>query len=128
MHVRLRVEIVALAALLIWGSGYLLAAARYGRPKTVLHVVVLKWKPGTTAEQRRAVLDGVQQMAARIPGIRNIWLTPVRIGSLDYNAAFAIEFADRAAAERYATHPAHQAWAALEQAARATSLNVQLTN
>jgi hypothetical protein len=128
MHVRLRVEIVALAALLIWGSGYLLAAARYGRPKTVLHVVVLKWKPGTTAEQRRAVLDGVQQMAARIPGIRNIWLTPVHIGSLDYNAAFAIEFADRAAAERYATHPAHQAWAALEQAARATSLNVQLTN
>jgi hypothetical protein len=128
MHLRLRVETAVLVGLLLWGSGYGLAAARYGRPKTVLHVVVLKWKPGTTAEQRRAVLEGVQQMAARIPGIRNIWLTPLRIGSLDYNAAFAIEFADRTAAERYASHPAHQAWAALEQAARATSLNVQLTN
>lgn len=128
MNILLRTAGTLVAVVGLFGSGYALAAYRYGRPKTVLHVVILKWKPGTSPAQRQQVIEGVARMAATIPGIRNIWLTPVRIGSLDYNAAFAIEFADRAAAERYASAPTHARWAELEQAARASSLNVQLTN
>jgi len=101
---------------------------RFGMPKTVLHVVIIRWKPGTTAAQKQAVIDGVREMAARIPGIRNIWVKPARVGSLTWNAAFAIEFADRAAADRYANDPAHAAWAKIEEAVRANSLNVQITN
>ncbi|HEV2386418.1 MAG TPA: Dabb family protein [Candidatus Acidoferrales bacterium] len=123
-----RTIVLMAAALVVFGGGYAAGANRYGTPKTLLHVVIIQWKPGTTAAQKQQVLEGVRQMAARIPGVRNVWLKPARMGSLQWNAAFAIEFDSAAAADRYANAPAHQAWSQMEDAVRAASLNVQVTN
>lgn len=117
-----------IALLAIFASGYAAGVNRFGMPKTILHVVVIQWKPTTTPAQKRAVIDGVRQMAARIPGIRNVWLKPVRIASMKWDTAFAIEFSSHAAADRYASDPTHAAWAKLEQTARLDSLNVQIGN
>jgi antibiotic biosynthesis monooxygenase (ABM) superfamily enzyme len=128
MKSRLRTILAFTAILVIFAAGYAAGANRFGMPKTILHVVIIRWKPGTTAAERQKVIDGVREMAASIPGIRNIWIKPARMASLKWNAAFVIEFANRAAAARYADAPSHKAWAKLEEAVRADSLNVQVTN
>ena len=85
------------------------------------------WRDATP-EQRQAVLDGVEKMAADIPGIKNVWTKSIRVQPRDFNAAFAIEFEDQAAADRYAKHPAHEAWNKIYQPVRAESRSQQVTN
>jgi hypothetical protein len=128
MTPKFRTVILILAILGVFSAGYTAGVNRFGMPKTVLHVVIIQWKPTTTPEQKKEVIDGVRKMAASIPGIRNIWVKPVRMASLKWNYAFAIEFADRAAIRRYANDPTHAAWAKLEEVARLSSLNVQIGN
>jgi hypothetical protein len=89
----------------------LFAAARPAqRPKTVIQMVTIKWTAEAAPELRRAALDGVEKMAAEIPGVRNVWLRTIRVQPRDFLTAFAIEFEDQPSAERYARHPAHEAW------------------
>lgn len=128
MKLLMRMALALCAALLVFSAGYAAAVNHYGMPKTLIHVVIIQWKPTTTMAERQKVIDGVKQMAASIPGIENIWIKPVRIASLTWNTAFVIEFANQAAANRYASSPVHAAWSKLEQAARQDSLNVQVSN
>ena len=128
MKSRLRGFLILIALLSVFTVGYAAGLNRFGMPKTILHVVIIQWKPGTSAADRQKVIDGVREMAVRIAGIRNIWIKPVRIGSLRWNTAFAIEFENQAAANRYANDPNHAAWDKLEEATRADSLNVQISN
>lgn len=128
MTSKFRTVILILAILGVFSAGYAVGVNRFGMPKTVLHVVIIQWKPTTTAAQKKEVIDGVRKMAASIPGIRNIWVKPVRMASLKWNYAFAIEFANRTAISRYANDPTHAAWAKLEEMARLDSLNVQIGN
>jgi Stress responsive A/B Barrel Domain len=117
----------ATAAALFFG-GYAAGQNRYGTPKTIIHVVTIQWKPGTTPAQQKEVLDGVRRMAAEIPGIKNVWLKPERVQPRGYDAAFAIEFEGRAAADRYAESPVHKAWDQQYLAIRQASFNVQVGN
>lgn len=128
MKHRLRTILALTAILIVFAAGYAAGANRYGMPKTVLHVVIIQWRPGTSAADRQRVIEGVRRMAAELPGIRNIWIKPVRMASLKWNAAFVIEFDNQAAADRYAASAAHKAWAQLEESMRADSLNVQVSN
>jgi hypothetical protein len=123
-----RTLLLLVAILAFFSAGYAAGLNHFGMPKTIVHVVIIQWKPTTTAAQRQAVINGVRNMAEHIPGILNIWLKPVRVASLTWNYAFVIEFANQAAANRYATAPIHRAWSKLEQAARLDSLNVQVSN
>ncbi len=123
---KMAATVVAAAAL--FGTGILVGANKYGKPATVLHVVTVKWTAEATPEQRQAAIEGVERMAVDIPGIKNIWLKPVRVQPRDYNAVFAIEFEDQAAADRYAKHPAHDAWNKIYLPIRAESRSQQVTN
>ncbi len=120
--------LLVLAVVGVFSAGYAAGVNHFGMPKTIVHVVIIEWKPSTTAAQKKAVVQGVRTMAEQIPGIENIWVKPVRVASLKWNYAFAIEFANQAAANRYASAPSHSAWAKLENAARLDSLNVQIGN
>ena len=51
---------------------------RYAKPATIIHVVTLFYKDGTTEAQKKAVLDGVEKMAGEIPGLKNIWLKGIK--------------------------------------------------
>jgi len=118
---------VVIAAAL-FGAGVMTGANTFGTPSTILHFVTLKWKVDATEEQKQAALDSVKQMAAQIPGIRNVWTKTVRVQPRDYSAVFAIEFEDKAAADRYASHPAHSAWEKIYLSARQESRSNQATN
>jgi hypothetical protein len=97
-------------ALALLGAGMLIGAKTYQRPKTLIQVVTIKWTADAAPEQRRAALEGVEKIAAEAPGVRNVWLRSIRVQPRDFMTAFAIEFEDQASAERFARHPAHEAW------------------
>jgi hypothetical protein len=113
---------------IIFLAGVAVGQQKFGTPKTVLHVVALKWKADATDEQKQKALDGIKEMAATIPGIRNIWLKTDRVQPREYSAAFAIEFESRAAADAYAEHPAHEAWYEIYMPIREESRSYQITN
>ncbi|HEV2224428.1 MAG TPA: Dabb family protein [Candidatus Acidoferrales bacterium] len=117
-----------LAAFAVAAGGYALGSNRYGQPKTIIHLVVVKWKPGVTDAQKQQVLDGIKKMAAETPGIENIWVKPARVQPRDFSTAFVIEFKDRAAADAYAESAAHKAFDDMYVPLRADSLSIQVTN
>ena len=118
----------ALFALALFASGYVAGQNRFGQPKTILHVVELKWNPTATDADKQAAIEGVKEMATKIPGIKNIWIKGERMQPRDFNAAYAIEFRDRAAADAYAESPVHAAWEVKYVPLREASVSIQVTN
>src|SRR5579863_856083 len=108
----------ALAALSLFASGYVAGQNKFGQPKTIIHMVILKWRPGVADADKQRALEGVKEMAAKVPGIKNIWIKADRIQPRDFNAADA-----------YAESPLHQEW---EQKyyvpIRDVSISEQVTN
>lgn len=101
---------------------------RFGQPKTILSISLLKFRPGVSDADKRDAIDGVRTLAGQIPGIKNIWLKTSRMQPRDFDAAFVIEFVSRDAADDYAESPLHDAWSKKLQLIRETSLSPQVTN
>jgi hypothetical protein len=116
-----------LAAALFTG-GYVAGQARFGQPKTIIHIVEIKWNPGISEVDKQRVLQGVKDVAAKVPGVKNVWLKADRLEPRDFNAAFAIEFQSREAADAYAESAAHDAWDRQYVPLRAASVSIQVTN
>jgi hypothetical protein len=104
------------------------AQNKFGQPKTVLHVVVYKFKDATSENERQKALDGIKDLARKIPGVKNIWLKTNRNQIRDFSGVYAIEFTSAEAAADYAESPAHEAWAKQWEALRENSLSFQVTN
>ncbi|HYL68518.1 MAG TPA: Dabb family protein [Candidatus Limnocylindria bacterium] len=117
-----------LFALALFSGGYLAGQNKFGQPKTVLHLTIIKWNSSASDADKERALQGVKEMAAKIPGIKNVWIKADRIQPRDFNAAFAIEFKDRDAADNYAESPIHKAWSDQYQLLRAASISEQITN
>ena len=112
----------------VFQAGVAYGQAKYGTPKTVLHVVAGKWKADATDEQKKAALDGLRTMLGQLPGVKNVWLKADRVQPREYHYAFAVEFENREAADAYANHPAHEEWYKVYQPIREESRSQQLTN
>jgi len=104
------------------------AQNKFGQPKTVLHVVVYKFKDATSENDRQKALDGIKDLARKIPGVKNIWLKTNRNQIRDFSGVYAIEFTSPETAADYAESPAHEAWAKQWEALRENSLSFQVTN
>lgn len=128
-------------ALLALGAVAGYAANKYSKPKSIIHVVTLYYKDGTTDEQKKAVLDGIEKMASEVPGMKNIWLKSVKVqgaymekqpdGSMKnrpFTDAFVMEFESDAAFQAYANHASHKAWEELYTKVRARSTTHDITN
>ena len=120
--------VAAVVSLALFASGYVAGQNKFGQPKTIIHVVEIKWVPGTPQAEREQVLAGIKDMAGKIPGIKNIWTQTDRVEPRDFNAAYAIEFQNRAAADAYAESPIHQAWVNKYVPLRFASVSIQVTN
>jgi len=99
-----------------------------GQPKTVIHVVVYKWKDGVSEADKERVLAGIVEMGRKIPGIRNVWIKTQRSQLQDMDGVFAMEFASAEAAADYAESPLHEAWSKKWLELRQNSLSFQATN
>jgi aminopeptidase N len=122
------VAMAFMTLVLVFLAGVAVGQNQYGQPMTVMHVVALKWKADATEEQKQRAIQGIKDMAAAIPGIKNVWLKPDRVQPQAYSAAFAIEFESRAAADAYAEHAAHETWYEIYLPVREESRSVQITN
>jgi hypothetical protein len=118
-----------------------LAANKYNRPKSVLHVITVSYKDGTTDEQKKAVLDATEKMASEVPGLKNLWLKGIKVqGSFTekladgstvnrmFTDAIVMEFEDEAAFKAYENHPAHRAWEKVYGEVRGRSSTHDITN
>lgn len=85
-----------------------LAAAE--KPKSVIHVVTLRWKEGSTKEQIDGALKALENAATKYPGITRLWLRPISvqgapIGKCDecrpVTHAFVMEFESEDALKKY---------------------------
>jgi Stress responsive A/B Barrel Domain len=112
----------------LFASGYLAGQNRFGQPKTIIHLVEVKWNPGVTDAQKQDVVEGLKEVAAKLPGIKNLWLKADRLEPRDFSWAYAIEFRDRDAADAYAESAVHEAWEKRYVPLRYTSYSVQVTN
>jgi stress responsive alpha/beta barrel protein len=101
---------------------------RYGQPKTVLHVVIYKFRDTVSNNDREIAINGIKDMASKIPGIKNIWLKTERNQIKDFSGVYAIEFTSPDAAADYAESPVHDAWSKQWQAERENSLSFQISN
>ena len=122
---------VIFAAGIAAGSLHARAAAvqnRFGQPKTVLHVVVYKFKDSVSNNDREKAINGIKDMAGKIPGIKNVWLKTARNQIKDFSGVYAIEFTSAEAAADYAESPVHEAWSKTWQEQRENSLSFQVTN
>jgi hypothetical protein len=81
-----------------WRTRIVEAQNRFGQPKTVLHVVVYKWKNFASQDDKDQAIKGIKTLAAQIPGIKNVWLKTQRNQIRDFDGVYAIEFASPEAA------------------------------
>ncbi|MBI3403917.1 MAG: Dabb family protein [Acidobacteria bacterium] len=128
MKSKVRMAGWVIAAASLFGAGYAAGGNQFGMPKTVISVSLIKWKEGVSETDKIKVIKGVKKMAMEIPGIKNIWITPLRMQPRDFHTAFVIEFADKEAAIRYAEHPIHEWWMKTYVPIRETSISPQITN
>ena len=101
---------------------------RFGQPKTVLHVVLYKFKDNTSNFDRENAINGIKDMAGKIPGIKNIWLKTERNQVKDFSGVYAIEFTSPDAAADYSESPVHEAWSKKWQELRENSVSFQISN
>lgn len=111
-----------------WHARSVEAQNRFGQPKTVIHMVVYKWKNTVSQDDKDQALAGIKAMAAKIPGIKNIWLKTQRNQIRDFDGVYAIEFTSPEAAADYAESPKHEAWRKKWEELRENSLSFQASN
>ena len=118
----------SIGAILLFGAGILVGANKFGQPKSVLHVVTVKWKADSTQEQRDGAITGIAKMASQVPGMKNVWLKTLKVQGEGYNNAFVMEFQDQKAFDAYAKDPAHAEWEKLYLPIRERSTTHDITN
>ena len=111
-----------------WHAQSVAAQNRFGQPKTVVHVVVYKWKNTVSQNDKDQALAGIKTLAAKIPGIKNTWLKTQRNQLRDFDGVYAIEFASPEAAADYAESPLHETWRKKWEELRENSLSFQVSN
>jgi len=109
------------------------AVASDTAPKSVIHVVTVAWKEGTTPEQIQAALDGAKALPAAYKGITRTWTKAVKVQNAPGTTVkrthiIVMEFADEKALADYTDSDAQKAWYKLYTPIRAQSTTHDITN
>lgn len=102
-------------------------ASEQTAPKTIIHVVTVAWKAGTTPEQIKAALDGAQAMPESYKGLTHVWTKTLKAQG-DKANAIVMEFVDDAAFKAYTDSPAQKEWYKLYLPIRDKSTTFDITN
>src|SRR5688572_27207622 len=119
-------SILLTAVLLAFGANTL-SAQTSTAPKTVIHVVTVKWKADATPKQIEAALEGVKALPAAYSGITRVWIKTLKTQG-DKANAIVMEFADEAALKGYTDSPAQKEWYKLYTPIREQSTTFDITN
>jgi uncharacterized protein (DUF1330 family) len=102
-------------------------------PKSVIHVVTVAWKEGTTPQQIQAALDGVKALPAAFPGITRVWTRSIKVqnpkgAETKRTHVFVMEFASEQALKDYHDSPAQKEWYKVYVPIRQESTTHDITN
>ena len=115
------------AGLLLGASAISAQAASDTAPKSVIHVVTVSWKAGTTPEQIQAALDGVKALPSSFKGITRVWTKTLKAQGGKSNA-IVMEFADEDALKKYSGSDAQKEWYKVYTNIRESSTTFDITN
>lgn len=109
------------------------ATAGETAPKSVIHVVTVAWKEGTTPEQIQAALDGAKALPAAFKGITHVWTKSIKVQNppgttVNRTHVIVMEFADEQALKDYANSDAQKEWYKLYTPIRGQSTTHDITN
>ena len=96
-------------------------------PKTLIHVVTVAWKEGTTPEQIKAALDGAHKLPSQFNGITRVWTKTVKAQG-NRTHAIVMEFTGEAALKEYAGSDAQKEWYKVYEGIREGSTTFDITN
>jgi uncharacterized protein (DUF1330 family) len=113
--------------------GTVSASASDTAPKSVIHVVTVAWKEGTTPAQIQAALDGAKALPAAFKGITRVWTNAIKVQNppgttVKRTHIIVMEFASEQALKDYADSDAQKEWYKLYTPIRAQSTTHDITN
>jgi uncharacterized protein (DUF1330 family) len=116
--------LTATACLALMAGGLFAAPAK---PKTVIHVITVKWKSSATADQIQKALKAAESM--NYPGIKNVWTRAIKMQLPEgYKNIIVMEFESEAALQKYADSPAQKQWYEVYMPIREESSTHDITN
>lgn len=102
-------------------------AAAPAKPKSVIHVVTVQWKPEATQVQIDAAIRGVETM--NYAGLKNVWTRPIKMQLQEgYKSIIVMEFESEDALKKYTDSPAQKQWYNLYLPIRGESRTHDITN
>jgi len=123
--------IIVTSGLLALGAATLSAADT--APKSVIHVVTVAFKEGTTPAQIQAALDGAQKLPSQYKGITRVWTRAIKVqnppgATVKKTHVIVMEFASEQALKDYTDSPAQKEWYKLYEGIRQQSTTYDITN
>ncbi|MGI8962821.1 MAG: Dabb family protein [Bryobacteraceae bacterium] len=99
------------------------------QPKTVIHVITIQWKAGTTPAQIDKAIQGAAALPAQYPGITRVWTKPIKKQLPEgYANVIVMEFASEDALKKYAGSSAQKQWYEVYMPIREESRTSDITN
>jgi hypothetical protein len=93
---------------------FALSAAAVEMPKSVVHVINVKFKADAPKADVDAAIAGIGEMAKKFPdaGITRVWLSPIVVqgGASGFTHCLVMEFKDAAALKAYSGSAAQKWW------------------
>jgi antibiotic biosynthesis monooxygenase (ABM) superfamily enzyme len=98
-------------------------------PKTVIHVITIKWKSDATPAQIDKAIKGAEALPSQYPGITRVWTKPIKKQLPEgYSHIIVMEFASEDALQKYADSSAQKSWYQSYMAVREESRTSDITN
>src|SRR5687768_1523565 len=87
----------------------IVASAAPNKPKSVIHVITIQWKAGTTPEQIQKAIRAAETIA--YPGVKNVWTKAIKMQLEEgYKNIIVMEFESEEALKKYHDSPAQKQW------------------
>ncbi len=109
------------------------ASAAEPAPKSVIHVITVAFKDGTTPGQIQGALDAAQKLPAAFPGITRVWTKAIKVQNLEEakikkTHVIVMEFASEQALKDYDGSAAQKEWYKSYLDLRQQSTTYDITN
>ena len=119
--------LIAATMLAILSVGQAFAAAK---PKTVIHVINVKFKDDAKKEDVAKAIAAIETVAGKYKGIKNVWLNPILVqgGASKFTHVLVMEFESVEALKKYKDSPEQLEWYKLWIPVRELSNTHDVTN
>lgn len=121
--IRFRILVLCCLAAMLAGP----APAAPKKPKSVIHVITVKWKSDASEEQIGKAIRAAETM--KYPGLKNVWTRPIKMQLEEgYKHIIVMEFKSEDALKKYADSPAQKEWYEAYMPVREESRTHDITN